>query len=155
MIVFDLRCSPNGHVFEAWFGSTDDYESQRARGLVQCPLCGAEAVEKAVMAPRVGAKGNRTATPAAPPAMQDIVASDPAEVKTMLAKMAALQKKMLESADYVGTRFAEEAHAIHLGETEVRPIYGKATSAETQSLAEEGIEVAPLPFPLVLPGEEN
>jgi hypothetical protein len=155
MIVFDLRCSPIGHVFEAWFGSSDDYESQRARGLVQCPLCGAEDIRKAVMAPRVGAKGNQAATPARPPEMQDIVASDPAEVKTMLAKMAALQKKMLEKADYVGTRFAEEARAIHLGETEVRPIYGKATSAETQSLAEDGIEVAPLPFPLVVPGEEN
>ncbi len=63
MIVFDLRCSPNGHVFEAWFGSSDDYESQRSRGLVQCPLCGAEAVEKAVMAPRVGAKGNQAPAP--------------------------------------------------------------------------------------------
>lgn len=155
MIVFDLRCSPNGHVFEAWFGSSDDYESQRKRGLVQCPLCGAEAVEKAVMAPRVGAKGNQAATPARPPATQDIVSSDPAEVKTMLATMAALQKKMLESADYVGTRFADEARAIHLGETEARPIYGKATDAETRSLADEGIEVAALPFPLVAPGDEN
>ncbi len=87
--------------------------------------------------------------------MQDIVSSNPAEVKTMLATMAAMQKKMLESADYVGTRFADEARAIHLGETEVRPIYGKATDAETRSLAEEGIEVAALPFPLVAPGEEN
>jgi hypothetical protein len=155
MIVFDLCCSPNGHVFEAWFGSSDDYESQRRRGLVQCPLCGAEAVEKAVMAPRVGAKGNQAPTPAPKPAMRDIVSSDPAEVKTMLATMAALQKKMLESADYVGTRFADEARAIHLGETEARPIYGKATDAETRSLAEEGIEVAALPFPLVAPGEEN
>ena len=155
MIVFDLRCSPNGHVFEAWFGSSDDYESQRQRGLVQCPLCGAEVVAKAVMAPRVGAKGNQAPAPAPKPAMQDIVSSDPAEVKTMLATMAALQKKMLESADYVGTRFADEARAIHLGETEARPIYGKATDAETRSLADEGIEVAALPFPLVAPGEEN
>jgi hypothetical protein len=87
--------------------------------------------------------------------VRDIVSSDPTEVKTMLAKMAAMQKKMLESADYVGTRFADEARAIHLGETEARPIYGKATDAETQSLADEGIEVAPLPFPLVAPGDEN
>lgn len=158
MIVFDLRCSPNGHVFEAWFGSSDDYESQRRRGLVQCPMCGTEAVEKAVMAPRVGAKGNQAGNRApgpAKPAMQDIVSSDPAEVKTMLATMAALQKKMLESADYVGTRFADEARAIHLGETEARPIYGKATDAETRSLADEGIEIAALPFPLIAPGDEN
>ena len=38
MIVFDLRCESSGHVFEAWFGSTGDYEDQLRRGLVQCPL---------------------------------------------------------------------------------------------------------------------
>ena len=57
MIIFDLRCSPQGHVFEAWFGSSEDYEAQRARGLVACPICGAAAVDKAPMAPRVPAKG--------------------------------------------------------------------------------------------------
>ncbi|MDB5699600.1 MAG: hypothetical protein JWN69_2404 [Alphaproteobacteria bacterium] len=155
MIVFDLRCRPIGHVFEAWFGSSGDYESQRDRGLVQCPLCGAEDIEKAMMAPRVGAKGNQAPAPVPAPARRDMLASDPADVKTMLATMAAMQKKMLEKADYVGTRFADEARAIHLGEREARSIYGKATSAETQSLADEGIEVAPLPFPFVLPGEEN
>ena len=45
MIVFDLRCDPQGHVFEAWFGSTSDYEDQRERGLVSCPLCGSEQVD--------------------------------------------------------------------------------------------------------------
>ena len=57
MIVFDLRCEAASHVFEGWFGSTEDYESQRERGLVQCPLCGASDVEKAVMAPRVRSAG--------------------------------------------------------------------------------------------------
>jgi hypothetical protein len=27
VIVFDLRCAASGHVFEAWFGSTGDYEA--------------------------------------------------------------------------------------------------------------------------------
>ncbi len=58
MIVFDLRCQ-HGHVFEAWFGSTDDFESQQKRGLVSCPICGDAGVEKALMAPRIGAKGNQ------------------------------------------------------------------------------------------------
>ena len=34
MIVFDLKCSNQGHVFEAWFGSSGDYEAQQARGLI-------------------------------------------------------------------------------------------------------------------------
>ena len=145
MIVFDLKCEGGGHVFEAWFGSSEDYESQRARGLVSCPLCGDERIEKAVMAPRVGAKGNQSS--AAP--------VDPEAMKAMLAAMAAAQKGLLEKSNYVGERFADEARAIHLGEASARSIYGKATRAETESLIEDGIEVSPLPFPVVEPGQEN
>lgn len=145
MIVFDLKCEAGGHVFEAWFGSSEDYESQRARGLVACPLCGDERIGKAVMAPRVSAKGNQ-----APSARVD-----PEAMKAVLAAMAAAQKDMLSKSNYVGNRFADEARAIHLGEATARSIYGKATFAETESLIEEGIEVAPLPFPVVEPGEEN
>ena len=103
MIIFDLKCAPQGHVFEAWFGSGEDYEGQRARGLVACPLCGAADVDKAPMAPNipgkgsVGAQGGGDAAPA------------PEAVKTMLADMAAAQKKMLAGSDFVGERFADEA----------------------------------------------
>lgn len=145
MIVFDLRCEGNGHVFEAWFGSSEDYESQRGRGLVACPLCGDERIAKAVMAPRVGAKGNRAGEAPA----------DPEAMKAMLAAMASAQKELLEKSSYVGDRFADEARAIHLGEAAARSIHGKATRAQTESLIEEGIEVSPLPFPVAEPGEEN
>lgn len=66
MIVFDLSCA-NGHVFEAWFGSTEDYDGQRKRGLVTCPICGASDVTKAVMAPNVAPKGNSRAETAPVP----------------------------------------------------------------------------------------
>ena len=151
MIVFDLKCLDAGHVFEAWFGSTGDYESQRGRGLVQCPLCGSERIEKAVMAPRVGAKGNRAV---AAPEGAVSVSSDP-EVKAMLAAVAEMQKKLLENSSFVGDRFAEEARAIHLGEADGRPIHGRATRQEAESLIEEGIAVAPLPFPVAEPSQEN
>ena len=146
MIVFDLKCLPEGHVFEAWFGSSDAYDDQRARGLVECPLCGSDEVEKAVMAPRVGAKGDRAA---------QAMTSDPEAVKTMLAAMAAAQKKMLEGSHYVGDGVADEARAIHLGEAEARSIHGRATREQGESLRDEGIKVAPLPFPVAEPGREN
>lgn len=141
MIVFDLKCAPQGHVFEGWFGSSDDYESQRARGLVSCPVCGAGEVAKAPMAPAVPAKGN--------------AAPDPAAVKKMMAEMAALQRQMLEKSEHVGDRFPSEARAIHLGESQARAIHGRASLADAKSLAEDGIPVAPLPFPVPEPGEEN
>jgi hypothetical protein len=153
VIVFDLRCAPEGHVFEAWFGSSDDYEAQRARGLVSCPLCGSQELDKAVMAPRVGAKGNQRLAGAR--AASDMVSSDPEGVKAMLSAMASAQKEMLARSEHVGDRFAEEARRIHFGEVERRSIHGRATPDETASLADDGIEVAPLPFPVVEPGEEN
>ena len=142
MIVFDLRCA-NAHVFEAWFGSSDDYESQKARGLVGCPVCGDTDIGKAVMAPAVAPKGNQRPANDAP---QPAAAHDPEQVKAMLTALAEIQAKVEANCDYVGDRFADEARAIHLGESEARGIYGETTLAEAQALREEGIEVAPLPF---------
>lgn len=142
MIIFDLKCEPQGHVFEAWFGSNEDYEAQQGRGLVACPVCGAVAVGKAPMAPRVPAKGG--AGDMAPEAM-----------KAMLSDMAAAQKKMLANSEHVGDRFPDEARAIHLGDAEARAIHGRASRAEAESLREEGVPVAPLPFRVPEPGEEN
>ncbi|HEX5181608.1 MAG TPA: DUF1178 family protein [Allosphingosinicella sp.] len=151
MIIFDLKCAPSGHVFEAWFGSTADYEAQKARGLVSCPLCGSDAVEKAPMAPAVGAKGNAQKQGGAP----ELVSGSPAQVKAMLAAAAAMQKTLLEGSEAVGDQFAEEARAIHLGEAEKRAIHGRATRAQAESLIDDGIPVAPLPFPIVDPAAEN
>ena len=148
MIIFDLKCG-DGHVFEAWFGSSADYDGQKERGLVSCPLCGSADVAKAPMAPAVPAKANsRSAGP-------ELFSGAPGEVKAMLAAAAALQKKMLAQSEGVGDRFADEARAIHLGEAEARAIHGRATRAEAESLAEDGIPVAPLPFPVADPGTEN
>jgi hypothetical protein len=151
VIVFDLRCAASGHVFEAWFGSTGDYESQRGRGLVRCPLCGDPEVEKAAMAPRVSAKSNQIA-------MRDQsspVTSDPDAAKRMMAAMAAAQRELLARSEHVGARFADEARSIHLGEAPARSIHGQATREQTESLLDDGIAVAPLPFPVIEPGQKN
>ena len=150
MIIFDLRCAPQGHVFEAWFGSTGDFEEQQARGLVTCPICASQAVEKAPMAPRVGAKANQT-----PPASADYFSSEPETVKAMLAALATAQKEMLKGSDFVGDRFADEARAIHLGDADARAIHGRASRAEAESLVEEGVAIAPLLFAIQEPGAEN
>jgi len=133
MIAYDLKCG-RAHVFEAWFGSSADYDDQKARGLLACPLCDDRAVEKAVMAPAVAAKSNQ----------RPAVAPD--DAKALLAKLAEMQAKLEAASDYVGDRFADEARAIHLGEAEARAIHGEATADDAKALAEEGIPVAPLPF---------
>ncbi len=142
MIVFDLKCGV-GHVFEAWFGSSADYADQHARGLVECPICGDRSTEKAVMAPAVGAKGNRQA---------DVL---PAAIKQAMAVLAAAQSKALEGSQWVGASFAGRARAMHEGVEDHAPIHGQATIAEARALVEDGVSVAPLPFPVVPPEASN
>jgi len=144
MIVFDLKCT-HAHVFEAWFGSSADYEDQRARGLLSCPICGDTDIAKAVMAPNIPAKGNRApVTPAAPP--------DP---KALMAALAQVQAKMLEGSQWVGMSFADKARAMHAGEETVAPIHGRASIAEAKALIEDGVPVAPLPLPVIPPDQCN
>ena len=52
MKVLDLHC-PQGHVFEGWFASEDDFQSQLQRQLVQCPVCGDSQLTKGLSAPRI------------------------------------------------------------------------------------------------------
>lgn len=148
MIVFDLKCS-EGHVFEAWFGSSAAYAEQRAAGLVACPVCGDAEIDKAVMAPNVAAKGNARATVPA----SDAVTPD--ALKAAVAMLAAVQAKMLESSTWVGTGFADKARAMHLGEVPQAQIHGQATPDQARALIDEGVPVAPLPIPVVPPEQCN
>ena len=140
MIVFDLTCETSGHVFEAWFGSSQDYSEQQARGLVQCPLCGCSQISKAPMAPAVATTSGR---------------KEAADPKAVVAALAAVQAKMLSGSSWVGDRFAEEARAMHLGEREAKPVHGRTSLVEARTLMEEGIPIAPLPLPIVPPEEAN
>lgn len=150
MIVFDLRCT-RSHVFEAWFGSSSAFEDQRERGLLACPLCGDADIVKAVMAPNVAAKGNSRAVAATRP--DD--APSPEAIKAAMRALHAAQTKALEKSEWVGAAFPERARAMHLGETPSAPIHGQTTLAEVKSLVEDGVPIAPLPFPVVPPDAVN
>jgi hypothetical protein len=135
VIRYSLNCE-HEHEFEAWFGSSGDFDDQAARGLVECPYCASRAVRKAIMAPAVhGAKKKDISTP-----------SEPSPTQTMVMEaMKQVREHVEENFDYMGDAFAKEARAIHEGEAENRGIYGEATPKEVRDLKEDGIQVAPLP----------
>jgi len=153
VIVFDLKCGL-GHVFEAWFGSSQAYENQRASNLIACPMCGDTAIGKAVMAPNVAAKSNRGQSVQVASPQRD-EGPPPEAVKAALAAMAAAQAKVLERSEYVGMAFADRARAMHLGDEPIATIHGQATAEQAKALVEEGVPVAPLPFPVVPPEARN
>lgn len=153
MIVFDLRCS-QAHVFEAWFGSSSAFDEQRDRGLLVCPICGDRTVGKAVMAPNVGAKGNsRRDVVATKPESQP--APTPQAIKAALQALATAQAQALENSQWVGRAFADQARAMHVGETAATPIHGETTLSEAKALIEEGVPIAALPLPVPPPRSVN
>jgi hypothetical protein len=155
MIVFDLECRPSGHRFEGWFGSSGDFAAQRERGFLTCPECGSFDVIKAPMAPKLGRKGNQVSSqPHSTEAVMTKAPLPPEAVKMMHA-LATMQAVALKDSRWVGKKFAEESRAMHYGERDAETIHGQATPEEAKALYEEGIEVAPLPFPVTPPGEAN
>jgi hypothetical protein len=163
MISFDLRCG-NDHGFEGWFASSADFAAQSAGGLLSCPVCNDPSVRKTLSVPNVARKGNQQSmrpladttapvksisgevlnAPSLPPAMGEL-----------LQKLATAQTEMLKTSDWVGREFAETARAIHYGEEADRLIHGETSGDEAQALAEEGINIAPLPFRVIPPLAKN
>jgi uncharacterized Zn finger protein (UPF0148 family) len=72
MIKYALVCERK-HNFEVWFSDSADYDRQRKRGLVTCPVCDSKKVEKAIMAPAIS-RGTKNAPIEAPSAVAEQVA---------------------------------------------------------------------------------
>jgi hypothetical protein len=145
MKVFNLQCG-EGHLFEGWFGSDADYESQRERGLIGCPLCGEVKVQRLPSAPRLNLGATAPSAPVEAPSPHATSPTSPEAVW-----MHAVRHVLANTED-VGPRFAEEARRIHYGESEQRGIRGQTTPSEARALDEEGIQVVSLPIPDSLKG---
>ncbi len=127
MVKYALECDA-GHAFDGWFSSSDDYDTQQARGLVSCPVCDSPHVRKAIMAPRVTTSRHK------------------AQAATELQRtIEAARQHIAQTFTYVGSGFADEVRAMHSGDAEERPVYGEASASEVASLLQEGLAIAPLP----------
>jgi len=132
MIAFDLRCDQD-HTFEAWFQDGEAYEIQKEKGLLTCPVCGSNSVQKipsavAVCGRSIGKDGDTS----------EVVLNE------MLNNIYTIVK---ENTEDVGAAFAKEALKIHYGVIESRNIRGVATPEEEKILKEEGISFMKIPVP--------
>jgi hypothetical protein len=143
MIIFDLSCV-QGHRFEGWFASGEDFARQSEARLVRCPVCDEADVARLPSAKvRTGAERDRESVVTnAPTATQEAIAGFPAE---LVAKL----REVVRNTENVGRRFPEEARKIHYEEVPARAIRGQASKEESAALAEEGIEFSSLPDFLV------
>lgn len=132
MIVFELICADR-HRFEGWFASAGDFDGQKARGLLSCPVCSDSSIEKLLTAKIGRPEAPARAQPPAPPVQ-------PRNVHELI-------DVILLNSENVGRDFPSEARRIHRKEARERSIRGVATGEETRDLIEEGIAVMPLPIP--------
>ena len=167
MKVLDLQCA-QGHNFEGWFASEDDFRRQTESGFLTCPLCGESRLTRMLSAPRLNLRGGGSSDAAEranggddssesgrePGRQSGRHAAEGASGMSAPAIPQALQaawlntvRQVLAHTEDVGERFAEEARRIHHGEAPERGIRGKASPAETEALLAEGIAVLPLPIP--------
>ena len=132
MIKYNLKCKC-GTTFESWFSSSNEFDSLSKRRLIKCIYCESATIKKSVMAPNLSSKSNKVFK------------------KTKLEKN--IKKQLLNFRKYiekncknVGEDFTQEARNIYYNKKTSQGIYGKATSAETSELLEEGIEVTTIPW---------
>jgi len=141
MIRYSLKCE-NGHSFESWFKSAEAYDTLRASGMVACPTCQSQSIEKTLMAPQVSPARNKAAVPAKPEGQVMASGPDP--------KLADAIEKIRDhvetNSEYVGDKFAEQARAMHEGDAPERSIYGEVPREEAKKLIDDGVPALPLPF---------
>lgn len=151
MKVLDLQCA-QGHGFEGWFGSEDDFQSQQARGLLSCPLCDSTQVTKLPSAPRLNlgagaSSGDDKPLAVKPSPVSQTRGDGDGLARNLQAAWLGAMRRVLAQTEDVGPRFAEEARRMHYGESAPRAIRGQASLQEADALQDEGIEVALLPIP--------
>jgi hypothetical protein len=149
VIRYDLQCEA-GHGFESWFRSSGDYDVQRKRRLVECPICGSGDIEKRIMAPQV-ARRDRGPRPKAREEKAPVAMMSPQEAE-FRQKLRELREHVTKNAEHVGEKFPELARQMHNEEIERRSIYGEASAEEVKSLLDDEVDIHPLP---ILPEEHN
>ena len=137
MILYDLKCE-NEHIFEVWFASSNQYEKQNKKKLINCPFCNSTKIRKAIMAPNLkGAKKNNKSFE------QKKIEE---ENKNFNKKLKEFKKFIENNTEDVGKNFTEEAKKIYYGEKKSRPIRGETTKEQAKELIEEGVPIAKLPW---------
>jgi hypothetical protein len=143
MIIFELVCR-QGHRFEGWFASKEDFARQSDEQMVRCPVC--DDAKVAIVPSAKVQVGKPAAAPV--PATAPAASTDTAGGDAMMGLPPELVRKLREvikATEDVGRRFPDEARRIHYDEAPARAIRGQATPDEAAALQDEGIDVATLP----------
>lgn len=148
-ILYQLRCD-NQHLFEGWFPSIAQFDSQKQQGLLRCPMCGIVAVDRAIMSPSVGkgkkeSSGKTTRSHRLKQLQQEVRSNSEmmmgSRIKDMMRNVRDIIKRECE---FVGDRFVEEVKKCEQGKRDDL-FYGTPTKQQATQLIEEGVDLFVVP----------
>ena len=134
VIIYDLKCEKK-HTFEGWFNDRKAFEEQRKGKLVTCPVCGSSDID--IVPSSITVMGKET---------ERLKKTDSKDVSPLKA-LQMFHEYMDKTFEDVGSKFAEVALRIHVGEEDVRNIKGTTTESEEVALTEEGVPFVKIPIP--------
>jgi hypothetical protein len=134
MIKYNLKCS-NHHEFESWLSNSEEFDKLKKKKLLECIYCNSKNIEKSIMAPMISSFKNEPKI--------DIFDRDLKNEKNELHQ---LRKYIEKNFEYVGKDFSKKVREVFYDKKSKQAIYGTTTPEEREELAEEGIDLASIPW---------
>ena len=134
MIKYLLKCNEK-HEFESWFSDSKEFEKLKKKNLISCIFCQSKKVDKSIMSPNIISK-------------ESIIEKkfNYQEFNKIKKDLVKIKKYVEKNFEFVGDKFPREVREIYYDNKKNKNIYGTATLEERLELAEEGIELASIPW---------
>ena len=135
MIKYNLKCN-NNHEFESWFSDSLEFDNLRKKKLLECIYCSSKKINKSIMAPMITNSKRKS----------DNFEVLSKEIKNEKDKLLQLRKYIEKNFDYVGRDLSSKVREVFYDKKSKKAIYGTVTNKEREELAEECIELLPIPW---------
>ena len=135
MIKYNLKCH-NDHEFESWFSNSKEFEKLNKKDLLECIFCSSKKINKSIMAPTILNSKEKNY-------QLDITNKD---FKGEKNKLLNIRKYIEKNFEYVGKDFSKKVREVYYDKKSKKAIYGTTTTEEREELAEEGIDLLPIPW---------
>ena len=155
MFIVDLQCR-EGHTFEGWYESTQDYYDRLTNHEVSCPLCDCTQIDRRPSAIAISQNQSRASSKNFHELQQlaqtkqakhvKVLSDTPISLETQRAIARILQKVRQTHID-VGNQFAKRAIAMSRNDEPFEAIIGESTPEEENRLDEEGVPYFKIPVP--------
>ena len=153
MFIVDLQCR-EGHTFEGWYDSTQDYHDRLTNHEVSCPVCDCSQVDRRPSPLAIYQNKHRVPSKNFHELQQLVHTKQVKHVKVlsdtpfsleMQRAIARILQKVRQTHIDVGNQFAKRAISMSRSEEPFEAIIGESTPEEENRLDEEGVPYFKIP----------